>query len=104
MTSETGKKKRTWLAVLLSLLLPGLGQIYIGTFGKGLALMGANFLISLLNRDFVRQFMEEKRIDDNNMPVFAAYLVAGFAVTALAVIDAKVSANRANTTVQREEE
>jgi TM2 domain-containing membrane protein YozV len=34
-----GNKKLTWLAVLLSILVPGLGQIYNGQTVKGIVLL-----------------------------------------------------------------
>ena len=104
LTVQTeNKKKKTWLAVVLSVLLPGLGQIYNGTLGKGLMLIGMNFLITLLNKDFVRQFMEQS-IAEKDKPVFWAYMAAGLILTGLAVIDAKMEAENANAGVQRDEE
>ena len=104
MTVRTeNKKKKVWLAIVLSVLLPGLGQIYNGTFSKGLILVGMNFLITLLNKDLVRQFMDQN-IADKDKPVFWAYMAAGLILTGFAVIDAKMEAERANAGVQRDEE
>jgi TM2 domain-containing membrane protein YozV len=43
-STETGRKKHPWLAALLSLLLPGLGQIYCGQDNKGAFLVGMALL------------------------------------------------------------
>ncbi len=42
-------KKSPWLACLLSVLFPGLGQVYIGKRGLGTALMVAFIIIGNLN-------------------------------------------------------
>jgi TM2 domain-containing membrane protein YozV len=43
-STETGRKKKPWLAALLSLLAPGLGQIYCGQDNKGVFLVGMALL------------------------------------------------------------
>ena len=104
MTAEANnKKKRPWLAVVLSIVLPGLGQIYNGSFGKGAALLAIHFLITLLNRDLFRQFVE-KQISGRDENIFAAYMLAGLILTGLAVVDAKMDAERAGSGIQREDE
>jgi len=47
---ETAKKKSPALASILSLLLPGLGQVYLGAFSRGMALFLAIAVTSLLVR------------------------------------------------------
>ncbi|QMU56302.1 MAG: hypothetical protein GKS04_03905 [Candidatus Mycalebacterium zealandia] len=88
-------KKRVWLSVVLSALLPGLGQIYNGFLGKGLMLLGLNFLITILNKDLVKQTMENN-IANEDKPVFWAYMFAGLVLTVFAMIDAKIGAERIN--------
>lgn len=80
---------------MLSALLPGLGQIYNGVFGKGLMLLGLNFLITVLNKNLVKQTMEN-RIADEDTPIFWAYMLAGLALTVFAMIDAKIGADKIN--------
>ena len=37
--------KKTWVAVLLSLLITGLGHVYLGRWRKGLAILAATFVV-----------------------------------------------------------
>lgn len=41
-------RKRVWLAVLLSLLITGLGQLYIGEWRKGFGYFGGTILIGMV--------------------------------------------------------
>ncbi len=86
----------------LSALIPGLGQIYNGVFGKGAMLLGLNLLITFLNKDLVKATMEE-RIAEDEKGVFFAYLIAGFFLTVFAMIDAKIGADRINRKSQEPE-
>ena len=45
--------KKVWLAVLLSLLLTGLGQVYIGQWRKGVAFFIGTFLMGYLLYDVI---------------------------------------------------
>jgi predicted nucleic acid-binding Zn ribbon protein len=40
--------RRTWIAVVLSLLVTGLGHVYLGEWRRGLGFFGLVFLFSLL--------------------------------------------------------
>lgn len=40
-------KKKVWLAVLLSLIVTGLGHVYIGEWRKGLGFFGGTILIGM---------------------------------------------------------
>lgn len=64
-------------------------------FGKGLMLLGLNFLITVLNKDLAEAMME-KRIAEDEKGVFFAYVCAGLLLTAFAMIDAKIGAERIN--------
>ena len=46
-------KKRTWVAVVLSLLVTGLGQVYLGEWRRGLAFFGTAFVIGFVAFDYV---------------------------------------------------
>jgi len=94
------KLRKTWLAVVLSALIPGLGQIYNGIFGKGLMLLSLNFLITVLNKDLAEAMME-KRIAEDEKGVFFAYVFAGLLLTAFAMIDAKIGAERINRKLRK---
>ncbi|MBT3285602.1 hypothetical protein HN807_03505 [Candidatus Bathyarchaeota archaeon] len=45
--------KRVWVAVLLSLLITGLGQVYIGQWRKGIAFFGGTFLMGFFLFDVI---------------------------------------------------
>ncbi len=45
--------KKVWLAVLLSLLLTGLGQVYIGQWRKGVAFFVGTFIMGYLLFDVI---------------------------------------------------
>jgi TM2 domain-containing membrane protein YozV len=47
------KKKSPTLAVILSLLIPGLGQIYLGRIGKGILFFILTILLSLVLVGFI---------------------------------------------------
>jgi TM2 domain-containing membrane protein YozV len=46
-------KKSTWVAVVLSLLVTGLGQVYLGEWRRGLAFFGTAFVIGFVASDYV---------------------------------------------------
>jgi TM2 domain-containing membrane protein YozV len=45
--------KKIWLAVLLSLLITGLGQVYVGQWRKGIAFFVGTFTMGFVLFDFV---------------------------------------------------
>lgn len=90
-----GKAKRPWLAVVLSALIPGLGQLYNGAVGKSFMLLSLNFLIAFLNKDLVKAAME-KRVAEDEKWIFLAYTFVHFLLTVFAMVDAKIGAERVN--------
>jgi len=42
------KNRRTWVAVVLSLLVTGLGHVYLGEWRRGLGFFGLAFMFSLV--------------------------------------------------------
>jgi len=46
-------RKRTWVAVALSLLVTGLGHVYLGEWRRGLTFFGAAFVIGFVASDYV---------------------------------------------------
>ncbi len=52
-TSYEKPQKKVWLAVLLSLLITGLGQVYIGNWRKGMAFFGGTFLMGFFLFDVI---------------------------------------------------
>ena len=52
-TTVEKPSKKVWIAVLLSLLLTGLGQVYIGQWRKGLTFFLVTFLMGYLLYDII---------------------------------------------------
>lgn len=46
-------RKRTWVAVVLSLLVTGLGHVYLGEWRRGLTFFGVAFVVGFVASDFV---------------------------------------------------
>ena len=42
------KNRRTWVAVVLSLLVTGLGHVYLGEWRRGLGFFGLTFMFGLV--------------------------------------------------------
>ena len=43
-TSDRGRRRRQWVALILSGVLPGLGQLYLRSWGKGIAFLLATLV------------------------------------------------------------
>ena len=52
-TAVEKPSKKVWIAVLLSLLLTGLGQVYIGQWRKGVGFFLGTFMIGFLLYDVI---------------------------------------------------
>ena len=52
-TADVGPTKKVWIAVLLSLLLTGLGQVYIGQWRKGFGFFLGTFMMGFLLYDVI---------------------------------------------------
>lgn len=96
--NEEKKKKSPILALILSGILPGIGQIYNGETNKGLVLLGLNFVISYLLSEPLRQFMEAGGSSPANPfeTTVYLYLIAGLFLWIYAMVDAKRTAERIN--------
>jgi signal peptidase I len=82
--NEIIKRRRPWLAALLSFLLSGLGQLYSGRPGRGGLLFGLSALVTLIflvPGSFDRSFYEQ-------LPWIAILFIAGVAIRLFAIIDA----------------
>jgi len=86
---QNKQKRRIWLAVLLSLILPGLGQVYCGRLKRGLIL---NFLNILPLPIIIGLFS----LSDSPMliQVVIALVLAGGMVQLTAIIDSAFLAKR----------
>lgn len=87
--STEPKKRRPWLAALLSLLLPGLGQLYNRQVRLALALMILALLLSMPARWLIAAVPTESVV-----PVAAILVVCGLAVPLLAIVQAAIRAKR----------
>lgn len=47
------KNRRTWVAVMLSLLVTGLGHVYLGEWQRGLGFFGLAFMFSLVASSYM---------------------------------------------------
>ena len=88
-------KRRIWLAVLLSLIMPGLGQIYCGRFKRGLVL---NFLNILPLPIIIGLFS----LSDSPalMQIAIVLILAGVMVLLAAILDSAFLAKRATAGYQ----
>ena len=103
MTEEKTKEKQVknpLLALILSAILPGLGQIYNSHIGKGLFFIGFNMIINFLIREplvtVLDNFENLDNVDGPTMFVFAGYSLASMALWVYAMIDAKKNAEFKN--------
>ncbi len=53
MTAVETPSKKIWLAVLLSLLITGLGQVYIGQWRKGITFFVGTFIMGFVLFDVI---------------------------------------------------
>ncbi len=98
MSNNKSKLKNPILALLLSAVLPGLGQIYNNQILKGLLLLALNFGISyLISEPFALVFGSSGPLMDRpDIFLFLAYGFAGTVLVVVSMIDAKQTADRIN--------
>jgi len=100
--SEEKKRKNPLIAIILSAILPGLGQIYVNRIPKGLILIGLNLIISFLLVEPSEKILENldrfpEQIPDNSLLfIVCGYLIAMLVLLIYAIIDAKKTADRIN--------
>ncbi len=87
--STEPKKRRAWLAALLSLLLPGLGQLYNRQGWLALALMILALLLSVPARWLIAALPAEAVV-----PVSAGVWLVGLAYLLFAIVQAAIGAWR----------
>jgi signal peptidase I len=90
--STEPKKRRAWLAALLSLLLPGLGQLYNRRVRLALILMILGVLLSIPARWAIAGAPA-----GSVLPVAAIILVLGLAIPLFAIVQAAIGARRAGS-------
>ena len=90
--STEPKKRRAWLAALLSLLLPGLGQLYNRQVRLALVLMVLGFFLAMSARWTIAAAPTDLLV-----PVAAVILACGLAVPLFAIIQAAIGTRRAGS-------
>ena len=100
MEDKKRGRKRPGLALILSAIFPGLGQIYNNQVPKGAVLMGLNIVINLLLiKPFESLITTGRSIsipDKSTLFIIVAYMAAGLVLWVYAMIDAKRTAEKIN--------
>jgi len=98
MSGNKLKRRSPILALVLSAVLPGLGQIYNNQLTKGLVLLALNFGISYLISEPVALVLGSSgpMMDRPDILLFLAYGLAGSVLAVVSMIDAKQTADRIN--------
>lgn len=101
MSDKQKNKKRPYLALFLSFVFPGLGQLYNGQNKKGFTIVGFFMVINYLASKPLSIIMENgvenlENIDSNTMVLFLGYSVAALFLTAVSMYDAKLTADKIN--------
>lgn len=102
MSDNKKPRKNPILALVLSAILPGLGQIYNSQISKGIILLALNFAISYFISEPLALVLGStgpllKRPDAY---LFVAYALAGGVLVVVAMIDAKQTSERINREAQ----
>jgi len=103
------KKKKPWLAVLLSLFFPGLGQLYNGQFVKAISIFVLVIVVNMLSREPLEVFLkfaDAKTLD--NVPRATFILVVGYSlvtlfITGISIYDANVTARKINLDIEEKQ-
>lgn len=98
MTEETKRRKNPKLALILSAIFPGLGQIYNNQLLKGIALIALNTVVNFLLIKPLEGLISslDSKPDNSTLFIVAAYTVIGLILWVYAIIDAKRTAERIN--------
>ncbi len=109
MSEEKTKEKQVknpLLALILSAILPGLGQIYNSHFRKGLFFIGFNMIINFLIREPLVMVVDNvdnlENLDESTMFVFIGYSLASMALWVYAMVDAKRNAELINQEAKKQ--
>lgn len=92
------KRKSPTIALILSAIFPGLGQIYVKQIPKGAILIVLNLIINYLLINPLEAIMESgsSMTDMSTLYIVLGYTVAGLILWLYAIIDAKRTAERIN--------
>ena len=99
-------RKRPWLAVLLSLFFPGLGQLYNGQFTKAVSIFALVIIVNMLSREPLEvffQFADAAALGDvprATLTLVAGYSLATLFIAGISIYDANVTAKKINLEIE----
>ena len=95
-------RKKPWLAVLLSLFFPGLGQIYNGQFAKAISIFALIIVVNMLSREPLAVFLEFvdtqtlENVPRSTLTLVTGYSLATLFIAGISIYDANVTARKIN--------
>ena len=101
-----GGRKRPWLAVLLSLFFPGLGQLYNGQFTKAVSIFALVIIVNMLSREPLEvflQFADAAALGDvprDTFTLVVGYSLATLFIAGISIYDATVTAKKINLEIE----
>ena len=102
-------RKRPWLAVLLSLFFPGLGQLYNGQFTKAISIFTLIIVVNMLSREPLEVFFEfadTSTLEDlprATLTLVAGYSLATLLIAGISIYDANVTAKKINLDIEEKQ-
>ena len=99
-------RKRPWLAVLLSLFFPGLGQLYNGQFAKAISIFALVIIVNMLSREPLKVFFEfadTSALEDlprATLTLVVGYSLATLFIAGISIYDANVTAKKINLEIE----
>ena len=102
-------RKRPWLAVLLSLFFPGLGQLYNGQFTKAVSIFALVIIVNMLSREPLEvflQFADASALGDvprATLTLVVGYSLATLLIAGISIYDANVTAKKINLEIEEKQ-
>jgi TM2 domain-containing membrane protein YozV len=98
MEDKPRRRKKPALALVLSAIFPGIGQIYNNQIFKGISLIALNVVINLLLVKPIEKITTsiDSIPDNSTLFIIIAYMTAGLVLWVYAIIDAKRTAEKMN--------
>ena len=98
VNDDMTKKKNPTIAIILSVLFPGLGQIYTNQLPKGLIIIALNVVVNFLLIDPIEKILASQTSlpDKPALIIVSGYTIALLVLFVYAIIDAKKTADKIN--------
>ena len=102
-------RKKPWLAVLLSLFFPGLGQLYNGQFAKAVSIFALVIIVNVLSREPLEVFLEfadARVLEDvprSTFTLVVGYSLATLFIAGISIYDANVTARKINLDIEEKQ-